>query len=151
MYIDNAAILACGKTWKEVGCSLSEAYSCCTSWLDCSGLKAESDKMKLIYFRRRHEKVDPPSQIYLLQHSHNTYYKVKTVHHLHYLGFFLDHKLRWEHHVNVICNWAQASIKALQLLGNLVCGLDFANWRMAYNIICLPVLTYGCQLWFTGK
>jgi len=30
-------------------------------------------------------------------------------------------------------------------------GLDFAQWRVAYNTICLPVLTYGCQLWFMGK
>jgi hypothetical protein len=44
-----------------------------------------------------------------------------------------------------------ASIKALQLLGNSVQGLNFTQWRIAYNSICLPVLTYGCQLWFTGK
>lgn len=80
-----------------------------------------------------------------------THYKVTAVHRLRYLGFFLDHKLRWEHHVNIMCNRARASIKALQLLGNSVRGLDFAQWRLAYNAICLPVLTYGCQLWYTGK
>jgi hypothetical protein len=53
--------------------------------------------------------------------------------------------------VNTMCNWARASIKALQLLGNSVRGLNFAQWQIAYNAICLPVLTYGCQLWFTGK
>ena len=78
-------------------------------------------------------------------------YKVTAVHRLRYLGFFLDHKLRWEHHVNVMCNRARASIRALQLLGNSVRGLNFAQWRLAYNAICLPVLTYGCQLWYTGK
>ena len=50
-----------------------------------------------------------------------------------------------------MCNRARASIKALQLLSNSVRGLDFAQWRLAYNAICLPVLTYGCQLWYTGK
>ena len=44
-----------------------------------------------------------------------------------------------------------ASIKALQLLGNSIQGINFAQWQLAYNAICLPVLTYGCQLWFTGK
>jgi hypothetical protein len=57
----------------------------------------------------------------------------------------------WTHHVKVMCNRAQASIKALQLLRNSVRGLDQAKWRLVYNAICLPVLTYGCQLWFTGK
>ncbi len=42
-------------------------------------------------------------------------------------------------------------LKVLQLLGNSVRGLDQARWRLAYNAICLPVLTYGCQLWYTGK
>jgi hypothetical protein len=51
----------------------------------------------------------------------------------------------------VVCNRARASLKALQLLGNSVRGLDQANWRLAYNAICLPVLTYGCQLWYRGK
>jgi hypothetical protein len=50
-----------------------------------------------------------------------------------------------------MCNQARATLKALQLLGNSVRGLNQARWRLAYNAICLPVLTYGCQLWFKGK
>ena len=50
-----------------------------------------------------------------------------------------------------MCNRARATLKALQILGNSVRGLDQARWRLAYNAICLPVLTYGCQLWFKGK
>jgi hypothetical protein len=50
-----------------------------------------------------------------------------------------------------MCNRTRASLKALQLLGNSVRGLDHGSWKLAYNAICLPVLTYGCQLWFTGK
>ena len=30
-------------------------------------------------------------------------------------------------------------------------GLDQAKWRLAYTTICLPVLTYSCQLWYMGK
>ena len=70
---------------------------------------------------------------------------------LHYLGFFFDAHLNWSYHVEVMCNRTRASIKVLQLLGNLVHGLDHASWCLAYNTICLPVLTYGCQLWFTNK
>jgi hypothetical protein len=50
-----------------------------------------------------------------------------------------------------MCNRARASLKALQLLGNLVRGLKQAKWCLAYNATCLPILTYGCQLWYTGK
>ncbi len=107
--------------------------------------------MEVMYFRKRREKVDPPGEILLPLQSQCTSYKVKAVHRLQYLGFFIDHKLNWDYHMSTMCNRVRASIKALQLLGNLVRGLDFAQWRVAYNTICLPVLTYGCQLWFMGK
>jgi hypothetical protein len=69
----------------------------------------------------------------------------------HYLGFFFDAKLSWTQHVDIMCNRAHMSLKALQLLGNLVRGLDQAKWKLAYNTVCLPVLTYGCQPWYTDK
>jgi hypothetical protein len=47
-----------------------------------------------------------------------------------------------------MCNRARASIKALQVLGNSIRGLSMANWRLVLNAVCLPVMTWGCQLWF---
>jgi hypothetical protein len=47
-----------------------------------------------------------------------------------------------------MCNRARTSIKALQVLGNSIRGLSMANWRLVLNAVCLPVLTYGSQLWF---
>ena len=72
LYIDDGAILACRKTWAKVESSLTTAYTSCASWLNRLGLKVEPDKTELIYFRRRCEKVDLPSHIFLPQHSHNT-------------------------------------------------------------------------------
>ena len=42
---------------------------------------------------------------------------------------------------------ARSTICALHLLGNLVRGLDFFNWRKVYNAIVLPVLTFGSPVW----
>ena len=50
-----------------------------------------------------------------------------------------------------MCNQTCTILKALQILGNSICRLDHARWRLAYNTICLPVLTYRCQMWFTSK
>jgi hypothetical protein len=47
-----------------------------------------------------------------------------------------------------MCNWAQASIKVLQVLGNTIHGLSMANWRIMLNTICLLVMTWGVQLWY---
>ncbi len=82
-------------------------------------------------------------------HANNLYYVALPVETLRYLGFFLNHKLDWEPHVKTMCNRVQASIRALLVLGNSVQGLSMANWCLAFNAVCLPVLTYGCQLWYT--
>jgi hypothetical protein len=81
----------------------------------------------------------------------NTYYWVKATNKLHYLGFFLDTCLTWSYHIEVMCNRVCATIKALCLLRNSVRGLDHAKWRLTYNMVCFPILTYGCQLWYMGK
>jgi hypothetical protein len=113
----------------------------------------EPEKTELIFFRNRTKKAAPPSQICLpLPASmEQTDYQVSAAPMLRYLSFFFDIRLDWSHHVEVMCNRTRATIKSLQLLGNSVRGLDHTRWRLAYNAICLPVLTYGCQLWFTGK
>jgi hypothetical protein len=59
MYVDGGAIFASGSTWPEVESALASAYTTCTIWLVKSALATKPDKTKLIYFRRRLEKVDP--------------------------------------------------------------------------------------------
>lgn len=50
-----------------------------------------------------------------------------------------------------MCNRARTSIQALKVLGNTIRGLSMANWRLALNAVCIPVLSYGCQLWYKPK
>ena len=120
-------------------------------WLTKAGLNIEPDKTKLLFFKKQRESLPSPPYIHLPNPTLNTYYRVPSAVTLRYLGFHFDTKLNWAHHVNIVCNRARASLKALQLLGNSIRGLDQASWRLAYNAICLPVLTYSCQLWYTGK
>jgi hypothetical protein len=151
MYVDDGILFACGKTWDDITLALSDTYTSCADWLTRSGLLAEPEKTELLFFRKMRERVEPPHHIHLPISSHSTYYRVAATTRLRYLRFFLDHKLRWEPHVDIMCNRTRASLKGLALLGNSVRGLDFASWRLAYNAVCLPVLTYGCQLWYSGK
>ena len=151
MYIDDGAIFACSRAWRTVENALRDSYSSCIEWLARAGLSAEPDKTELIYFKKPKEKATPPNYIHLPMPAANTYYRVKTTNKLRYLGFFLDTRLTWLYHVEVMCNRARATIKALRLLRNSVRGLNHAKWRLTYNAVCLPVLMYGCQLWYTGK
>ena len=151
MYIDDGAIFACGQEWKQIEDTMRKGYSECAEWLTRAGLNIEPDKTELLFFRKRGEKSDPPPYTHLPNYASQTYYRVPTAKTICYLGFFFDSRLSWAHHVDTVCNRARATLKALQLLGNSVRGLEQASWRLAYNAICLPVLTYGCQLWYMGK
>jgi hypothetical protein len=90
----------------------------------------------------------PPPHLLLPDWDANSYYVVRPVETLRYLGFFIHHHLKWEPHVHIMCNRAQASIKVLQVLGNTICSLSMANWCIVLNAICLLVMTWGVQLWY---
>ena len=42
---------------------------------------------------------------------------------------------------------ARSTLKALRIMGNSVHGLDFANWRLVFHAVILPVLVYGLAIW----
>jgi hypothetical protein len=147
MYVDGGIIFARGPDWSTVNALLTTRYRLCEDWLRRNNLSCEPDKTELIYFRRPRARDDPPGQLFLPDPLNNTYYKVAPKATIRYLGFFINHKLDWEPHVDIMCNRARASLKALQVLGNTHRGLSMANWRLVFNAVCLQVLSYGCQLW----
>ena len=153
MYVDDGVLVACAETWDGVTKLLRARYAVCLDWLTRAGLAIEPDKTELLFFRKPGSRnvIPPPTRILLPDPGINSYYVVAPADTVRYLGFYINHRLDWSVHVNIMCNRARASLKALQLLGNSVRGLSAANWRLVYNAVCLPVLTYGCQLWYTGQ
>jgi Reverse transcriptase (RNA-dependent DNA polymerase) len=151
MYINDRAIFACGKKWKDVENTMQSSYTICVEWLTWAGLNIEPEKTELLFFRKQKKGLAPPNYIHLPLPAANTYYRVQANNKLCYLSFFFDSRLTWSYHIEVMCNQACATIKVLQLLGNSVRGLKHTKWRLVYNAICLPVLTYSCRLWYTGK
>jgi hypothetical protein len=143
-------IFARGNSRQRIEATMREGYSSCLEWLTRVGLNVEPDKTELFFFKKRRERSEPPQYIHLPLPAYNTSYRVPATNTLRYLGFF-DARLSWSNHVNVMCNRARASLKALKLLGNSIRELDQTRWRLVYNTVCLPVLTYGCQLLYEGK
>jgi hypothetical protein len=150
MYIDDGLIFACAETWDNVSTLLRARYTVCANWLGKVGLAIEPEKTELMFFQKPYERnpMPSPSQLILPDRAINSYFTVAPVENLRYLGFFINRRLKWEHHVRTMCNRARASIKALMVLGNSIRGLSMANWRLVLNAVCLPVMTWGCQLWF---
>jgi hypothetical protein len=153
MYIDDGILFMCAEEWLDVERLLQARYTVCNEWLRQAGLAIEPDKTELLFFQKPYEHNPMPSPPCLLlpDRDMNSYYVVRLVETLRYLGFFIHHHLKWEPHVCIMCNWAHASIKALQVLGNTICSLSMANWHIMLTTICLPVMTWGAQLWFCTR
>ena len=120
IYIDDGALFTCSHSWCKIEQTLRDCYSTCDEWLTWAGLNIEPDKTELIFFCKRGEQTVLPHYIHLPLPSTQMYYHVPAANTLHYLGFFFDAHLSWSYHVDVMCNRACASIKALKLLGNSV-------------------------------
>jgi hypothetical protein len=150
MYMDNSILFACTQEWGEVERLLRAQYTICEDWLRRSGLAIEPDKTELLFFQKPYERnsVPAPPRLILPDPVNSSYYVVTLVENLRYLGFFINQWLKWEPHIRIMCNPAQASIKALQVLGNSIRGLSMANWRLVLNTVCLPVLAYRSQIWY---
>ena len=150
MYVDDGILFACAAEWAEVARLLRARYSVCEEWLCRSGLAIEPDKTEVLFFQKPYERnpLPAPLRLILPDWEHSTYYEVRPSENLRYLGFFINRRLKWEPHVRIMCNRARASLKALQVLGNSIRGLSMANWRLVLNAVCLPILSYGCQLWY---
>jgi hypothetical protein len=150
MYVDDGLLFACTEEWDDITKLLRARYSVCVEWLTRSGLAVKADKTELLFFQKPYEcnPMPAPTHLILPQPEINSYFTVQPVDMLRYLRFFINRRLKWEPHVQIMCNRAHASIKVLQVLGNSIHRLSMANWRLVLNAVCLPVMTWGCQLWY---
>ena len=129
MYVDDGVIFAEGPDWESVYRKLTDQYRVCEDWLRQNNLAIEPEKSELICFRSpgARKASEPPDQLYLPDQNRSTYYRVTPKATVRYLGFFLNQKLDWTPHVDIMCNRARASLRALQILGNSHRGLSMAN------------------------
>jgi hypothetical protein len=48
-----------------------------------------------------------------------------------------------------MANCTQSTVKALGVLGSSVRGISLLSWQKLFHALLLPILTYGCGVWFT--
>ena len=67
---------------------------------------------------------------------------------LRWLGAFLDNKLSWKLHTQVMNERGTTILSGMKLLGNTIRGLSQTNRRTIVNACIEPVLTYCAPLWY---
>jgi len=151
MYVDDGNILAWGASYHLVRTRLVARYAECLAWLERAGLTIDGGKTEAIFYsltRARPDIHGPRPSTITIPTSEGELTTINCSDNVRYLGLFIDHKLTWHRHVKIMATRARGTLKSMKLLGNSVKGLDHGNWRLAYNAICLPVLTYGSPIWF---
>jgi hypothetical protein len=108
MYVDNGILFACAEDWRDVARVLTARYTVCEEWLRRSGLAIEPDKTELLFFQKPYERnaIPAPTRLILPDPAIQSYYVVLPVENLRYLGFFINRRLKWEHHIRIMCNQA---------------------------------------------
>ena len=122
----------------------------CWDWLHSSGLAIEPDKTEVIFFTNSHARHQRPSHIWLADSSRALEYRVEASNTVRYLGIFFDHQLNWKDN-RIMTIRARSTVKALQILGNSIRGLNWTQWRTVFNAVILPILTYAAPVWYTGQ
>jgi hypothetical protein len=66
-----------------------------------------------------------------------------------WLGFYLDPKLSFNMHVRNATEKAKRALERFRMLGNTMDrGVSQTHLRHLYLICILPILTYGCAVWW---
>ena len=153
LYVDDENIFASSPTYHATADKLTKAARHVFSWLRDSGFSVDQDKCEVMFF---HLKLTPkhkvrygsPPRTIKLQLPDNTKITIKPTSTLRYLGVFFTPHLNWTTHVKIMSTHAQSIVKGLGVLGNSIRGFHLVSWRKIFISVILPVLTYGCQVWF---
>jgi len=111
------------------------------------GMSIDPDKCDLMHFSWRRGETNPPLKTTL-------YGKELTItapSSIRWLGFHLDRKLLFRHHVSLLAKKGKAIVAGLKVLGNTVAGISPSNLRLLYKTVVVPAITYGSQLWFNPE
>jgi hypothetical protein len=154
MYVDDRAIYAMSATIKGASDLAAEGYSQVLQWLYRNGLTADPEKCEFMTFT--HSRANPNlvgRPVPELSYTDPTL-GVQTMkvakEPIHYLGVYIDPKLNWCHHTQIMANRGRSTIRGINILGNSVQGIDLLKWQKVYNALVILVMTYGVLVWYTG-
>jgi ribonuclease HI len=143
-YMDDGSLIAKSKSLETNIGKLQTAFKILTEALTASGLEAQYKKLELQHFTKGADPTSPPFQI----EGHPPIVAPKFIR---WLGFYLDRHLNFTHHTTIMANRATATIRAMGILGNTVKGMSHVQLRQLTQSTVIPILTYGCQLWWGGR
>jgi Reverse transcriptase (RNA-dependent DNA polymerase)/Endonuclease-reverse transcriptase len=150
LYVDDGCLYASGPTFISALGKVTRLFETVLSLLQRMGLEVDPDKTEVMFFHPRvtsHHGLRPVTTTIAIGNGKTLVVTLSSS--IRYLGVFFTPKLDWKLHVSTMANRTRSTVKALGVLGSSVRGISLMSWRKLFHALLLPVLTYGCTVWFT--
>jgi Reverse transcriptase (RNA-dependent DNA polymerase) len=150
LYVDDGCLYVSGPTFISALAKVTRLFETVLSLLHRMGLEADPDKTEVMFFHpciTSHHGHHPDTATIAIGNGKTL--TVKLSGSIHYLRVFFTPKLDWKLHVSTMANRTRSTVKALGVLGSSVRGISLMSWRKLFHALLLPILTYGCTVWFT--
>ena len=144
-YVDDVGFLAISDSLEENIIILQQTLYKAEKHFNQIGMYIDPEKSDLMHFSWRKNDKKSPHLTALIKKQIVT---IIPPLYIRWLGFYLDRKLSFKYHIDILCAKAKNIISGLTCLGNTISGLNQNNLRLLYKTCIIPVITYGSQLWF---
>ena len=148
--VDDYGFLACSHDLNTNIFTLRKTLDTAINILTWIGMKVDPDKCDLMHFtwRKGSNALGHNENPSLVTQLYGEKITIPAPTSIHWLGFHLDHKLSFTHHVNTLSMKGNAIVSGLRVLGNTISGISPSNLRLLYKTVIIPAITYGAPLWY---
>ena len=144
-FVDDANILAYGKSTEENCKTLESIHRQCEKWASRHGSLFAPTKYELIHLSRNPKRFNMAASINIA----STEIEPKTD--IRVLGLQIDTKLKWGPHVRKTQKKMVKQSMALTKISTSTWGATFTKARQVYSAVVRPVMTYGSTVWHMPK
>jgi ribonuclease HI len=137
-YADDLTIIIGKNTYQEVEEKITTLYRDLKIWAKKHGLELEPSKTEIMMIKGKPELL---SEITLEEK------RIQISQSLQILGVAVDSKFRWVNTVKRNCDKATNILNTLQLICNKGMGINNHLKLLLYNMVFIPTITYGCEIW----
>jgi ribonuclease HI len=148
-YVDDGNLYVSSQSLQTNIEILQETYAFLQDLASEENLQFDHVKRELIHIsnRRTEQRTENLPSI-TLPNPDGTTTNISPVANLRWLGFHLDSKLSFKHHVQIVTTKAAKALNGLKMLSNTVKGLHQTHLRRLYIACVMPIMTFGCEVWW---
>lgn len=148
-YADDTVLLVKGVTWEEVRNTVTKDLSIVKKWLDLNILTLNYGKSSYVTFSLRD--IKQPNFTEVTVHNGdcdlnnclcNT--AIKKAENSKYLGIIIDQHMKWDLHINIICNKIRRTIYIFKKLRDIISTNQLCRF---YYALVQSIISYGIIGW----